>query len=907
VGCCRGNIIIARYRHFLASFLLSVTALAASSGQAQWQPHQIKVGDGQGGQVLVPAQIQSPKFPGSDTTLPFGLVEMDNGEVAMSVGVKTGATTFSGMAFSADQGATWPEWQSMPASENLLTYLGGIKLSTAGITIQSFSFDYGRTWPVQVGNQLANDGLTFITEGNEAVDYDANGNQSKITSVGFHYEPGHGVWPGGDATGFVRSSTNGGVDWQNEVAPPQWKFDAEFGGTTYTRGVSEGSIVRAANGDLVAALRTDMLPEYFLPGPFNDHVEGLAISISKDDGQTWSEMNHLYSAGRHHSHLNRLPNGALVLTMINRLDIRTGLLPDTDQVGFDALVSFDNGLTWDVNRRVTLHEITNPLSFPNTVVGHTGAAALGDGSMLAAYGQSADIGGTPVLVKWDPSTAFGPALELHVNRLNGSTQIVGVGGSTNLDSYTIASASTTASDVWLPANWNSITDQDGGTWEEVPVGGSTTQLMEQNLSGSKPVLSGGAISLGNIYDTADTEEDIRFTYGLAGNANPLVGLVVFTTPATVFTWNQSGLEDWANPDNWSKEASLGLPPGNLRANNADHTAIFPDDANITGTTNVSTNAAVTLNRIEFNNPTHSFVVSGAGSVTLSEDSTGASPTVVVEDHHEFQADVILQNNTQLDVAFASSLAFNNRLDVGANTLTKIGAGTLAINNVLNANGGEISCTTGTCNGSGTVVGNLNNPSGTVAPGNSPGILTVDGNYTQGGSGTLALEIGGLVPGEDHDKLVVSGIATLDGTLDVTLINGFTLAGDMLFDVLDVDSVVNDFSTFNLPAGLVWNVSDGSLCFGTCTGGGLTDYDNDGSWGLGDLNLVLFNWNIDGEVLKTDWINQRPVTGTPVGLAKLNGVLFNWGNFSSMATVPEPAAGMLAVSGLLAFGIRRRNK
>jgi hypothetical protein len=45
-------------------------------------------------------------------------------------------------------------------------------------------------------------------------------------------------------------------------------------------------------------------------------------------------------------------------------------------------------------------------------------------------------------------------------------------------------------------------------------------------------------------------------------------------------------------------------------------------------------------------------------------------------------------------------------------------------------------------------------------------------------------------------------------------------------------------------------------------------------GLGDLNLVLFNWNVDGGVLTNDWINQRPTFGITVGLDEFNGVLFS---------------------------------
>ena len=73
----------------------------------------------------------------------------------------------------------------------------------------------------------------------------------------------------------------------------------------------------------------------------------------------------------------------------------------------------------------------------------------------------------------------------------------------------------------------------------------------------------------------------------------------------------------------------------------------------------------------------------------------------------------------------------------------------------------------------------------------------------------------------------------------------------------------------------------------------------------DLNLVLYDWNVDGSALFGPWFNERPPARTVVGLEHLNAVLFNWGDTASVATVPEPAAGMLAVLGLLALGIRRR--
>ena len=69
-------------------------------------------------------------------------------------------------------------------------------------------------------------------------------------------------------------------------------------------------------------------------------------------------------------------------------------------------------------------------------------------------------------------------------------------------------------------------------------------------------------------------------------------------------------------------------------------------------------------------------------------------------------------------------------------------------------------------------------SAVVRPGNSPGIITVDGNYTQTSEGVLEIEINGLDEGTDHDQLVVTGSADLAGQLDLPL--GYSpTAGDSI--------------------------------------------------------------------------------------------------------------------------------
>jgi hypothetical protein len=74
-----------------------------------------------------------------------------------------------------------------------------------------------------------------------------------------------------------------------------------------------------------------------------------------------------------------------------------------------------------------------------------------------------------------------------------------------------------------------------------------------------------------------------------------------------------------------------------------------------------------------------------------------------------------------------------------------------------------------------------------------GTLTLTGpSFTN--TGTLALRLGGLTPGSQFDRLVISGTATLGGTLNVNLLNGFAPAVGDMFDVLTYGSRVGEFAT-----------------------------------------------------------------------------------------------------------------
>jgi hypothetical protein len=364
------------------------------------------------------------------------------------------------------------------------------------------------------------------------------------------------------------------------------------------------------------------------------------------------------------------------------------------------------------------------------------------------------------------------------------------------------------------------------------------------------------------------------------------------------TWGVDASGEWSDAANWS----FFVPNGN------DKIAIFGD--RITSDRAATVDAPVVIKEIQFDNP-NSYTISGSETVTLEAD-TGNASVNVLQGSHQFQAAVNLAGATDVDVASGATLVFNNRLDLGGNTLTKTGEGESQINNNLPGSTGVVRVVEGTMSGVGQVNADLDNPSGNVAPGKRSGILTVDGNYTQGTNGVLALEIGGLTSGQQHDKLVVTGNADLNGTISVELIDGFTPVADDQFDVLDFTTLVNSGFSFDFSAAMdaaSWDTSlfesDGSLRF--VMGSMNTDFDDNGVWDLPDLNLVLFNWQQNEANLPAEWVNQRPAT---VGLESLNLVLFNWQQPSSLSAVPEPGTIASLAMAMLAAGItmsRRRQK
>lgn len=114
------------------------------------------------------------------------------------------------------------------------------------------------------------------------------------------------------------------------------------------------------------------------------------------------------------------------------------------------------------------------------------------------------------------------------------------------------------------------------------------------------------------------------------------------------------------------------------------------------------------------------------------------------------------------------------------------AGDTVVNGVLR--GSKVNFAGGTLTGTGLIRSSglsatINLGTVRTGPGNSPGILTIDGNLDAVGT-TFDIEIAGLLPGIEYDQLIVNGQANIeDGILNLRFIDGFVPSEDDVFNWL----------------------------------------------------------------------------------------------------------------------------
>ena len=335
---------------------------------------------------------------------------------------------------------------------------------------------------------------------------------------------------------------------------------------------------------------------------------------------------------------------------------------------------------------------------------------------------------------------------------------------------------------------NGTTAVFNGTGEAV--GTADALIVGTTVSGSTLQVLSGTLNVNSV--TIGAGGTIRFSGGLLEiNAVQIVnnGAIVFdgspnegsgvdVIGSGKLVMNLTGTL-FVSADNTYSGGTI-LIAGRLQANST--TALSPNSA-------FALNSNTILDLDGFNNTIGS--LSGTGTV-LNSSATAATLTV---------------GHDNTDTTFAGILKDGN----GVLALTKSGTGSLTLtgentytgtttvdNGSLIVDGSIASPLTtvnsgGTLAGHGIIGGNLVN-NGTVGQGNSPGTLTVTGNYTQGAGGLLRIGVGGLGAGQ-HDLLAVNGSAAVGGTLQFIRLGNFNLQpGDQVTFLTAKNGVTGTFGT-----------------------------------------------------------------------------------------------------------------
>lgn len=356
-----------------------------------------------------------------------------------------------------------------------------------------------------------------------------------------------------------------------------------------------------------------------------------------------------------------------------------------------------------------------------------------------------------------------------------------------------------ADSTWgQPRNWSHATlpnSTDDVVVADFP--GDITITVDQGaqsvasiFSEERLTLTGGTLS---VSGTVMVNNDLTLDGGTLSDATVLAG--TGTMSATANPSNRlDGVTINGDLDLSASSAVVriagGLRLGSARLSGADSSLAFEGSQTVHAGT-IAFEAPVGLAYME---------MQSAGTLTLGPGVTVHGGNGVIGGNHHFAAvmNLVNQGTISADVSGqslsvqASSFVSTGSVALGGGALDVVGVNLQA----------------GSLTGSGTINGSVTIQGATVQPGGpGAGSMVVNGDYHQS-SGSLLIDLGGSVPGTEHDQLVVSGSVTLADTLGATLINAFTPLVGQTFDVVTHGPRIGIFASTDLPAlggGLVLQV------------------------------------------------------------------------------------------------------
>ncbi len=279
--------------------------------------------------------------------------------------------------------------------------------------------------------------------------------------------------------------------------------------------------------------------------------------------------------------------------------------------------------------------------------------------------------------------------------------------------------------------------------------------------------------------------DIRFNNEWRGAANGLsdAGIVAYeaiyadgtraiNTWRPSLTWRQAADVEsgsWDEPGNWF----MGLPPS------AAHDVNLDPDTHLTvqGPGADTSVRSLTLGQ-------------GAGTARLE---LGEGILEALDGTH-IGANGILAGGGTL----AGAVVNQGHVEVAAGTLLTL-AGDFVNDNLVVLGDGATIAFGGRYSGTGGIAGNgTSSFGGGLAPGASPGLLSIAGDAVLEAGNVLEIEIAGLTRGDTYDAIDVGGTLNLGGTLEILVLEGYQLGPGQYYLLLQAAVLEGDFDEVLLP-------------------------------------------------------------------------------------------------------------
>lgn len=343
-----------------------------------------------GDPTIIPSElrrISGKKWNNDDAYLPYLVYIPEKNKLIMELQTfpaKFPKNNRSVLIKSYDQGVSWTNREDF--SNMGLTNAGnGVLFSFHGELNHEFlkSTNYGDKWE-KTGNSIT--GIIKIYTWDPFLVINKSKGNRQLVQIGYK---GNGIVGTKEyfSQPYIRFSSNDAHTWSS---PQEIKN---------LKGVCEVNLLATSNGDWIAACRTDPNPKFF--GKANeDNYGGLAISISHNQGKDWSDITTLFDFGRHHPSMVLLnDNHTILMTYAVRVGGCRGVKDDDfldskdgyPFFGIEAIISNDNGKTWDVDHRYILSRWKG--NIPTIEKNYffrfsqsTSTVQLPDSSLLTAYG-----------------------------------------------------------------------------------------------------------------------------------------------------------------------------------------------------------------------------------------------------------------------------------------------------------------------------------------------------------------------------------------------------------------------------------------------------------------------------------------------------------------------------------------